>query len=107
LSGPATGGIVAACIVAGIVIISFVGGLIYRRRVRKQEDVELKNRYSDRTPFSANLRYPSYCENGSRDEVPSARLQDNSDAAIKKHDVKKVPIAHIKPNSPEHGFRFD
>ena len=107
LSGPAIGGIVAACVVAGIVMFTFVGGLIYRRRVRKQEEVELKNRDSDTTPFSANLRYPSYYENGSRDEVPSARLQDNSDAAIKKHDVTKVPIAHIKPNPPEHGFRFD
>jgi len=101
LSGSAIGGITAACILVGLVLFSFIGGMIYRRRVRKQEEVELKNRFSDTIPFSANLRYPYFDQVSHGEEVPSARLQDDSDAAIKKHDVMRVPVAHLKPTSPE------
>ena len=91
LSGAAIGGIAAACVLAGIILLTFIGGLIYRRRVRKKEELELKDSLSDQIPFSANLRYP-YLDGVSEGEQPSARLQNDSDAAIKRLDVVRVPI---------------
>jgi hypothetical protein len=102
LSGAAIGGIAAACVLAGIILLTFIGGLIYRRRVRKKEELELKDRFSDQIPFSANLRHP-YFDGVSEGEQHSARLQNDSDAAIKKMDVVRVPIPAAKPKQPGPG----
>ena len=56
----------------------------------------MKDRFSDHIPFSANLRYP-YFDGVSEAEQPSARLQNDSDAAIKKIDVVRVQIPAAKP----------
>jgi hypothetical protein len=98
LSGAAIGGIAAACVLAGVIVLTFIGGLIYRRRVGNKEELELKDRFSDTVPFSANLR--PHFDGASEGEQPSARLRYDSEVAIKKLDVVRVPVASAKPNLP-------